>query len=226
MNKELDIAALESVSIADNYNNYVAGLFFSNIKKSYNILDFGAGYGLITKKIKDAGYKILAVEINKEAIEKLKTLNIDCYSSIEKVPLTTNCIISLNVLEHIDDDYKCLKDLYSHLPIDGKLILYLPASNLVWTKLDEMVNHKRRYSKRQVTELLESNKFKIEKVFYVDFIGWWVLLLSKILKLDLGFDKKKIKFYDKYIFKFFKFIDHVTKNIVGKNLFIVATKKV
>ena len=143
MNEELDIAALESISVAENYNNYVTDLFFSNIDRAENILDFGAGYGLITEKIKKKGYKISAVEINKMALQKLKEKNIDSYSSIEKVPKSISCIISLNVLEHIEDDDQYIKKFYNHLPVDGKLILYLPSSELIWTKLDEMVNHKR-----------------------------------------------------------------------------------
>ena len=225
MNEELDIAALESISVAENYNKYVADLFFSNIDKTENILDFGAGYGLITEKFKKKGYKISAVEINKTALEKLNDKNIDSYNLIEKVPKSINCIISLNVLEHIEDDDKYIKKFYNHLPQDGKLILYLPSSNLIWTELDDMVNHKRRYSKSGIVELLNSNSFEIEKIFFVDFVGWLVLLFSKILKIKLDFDKRKIKFYDKYIFRPFKFTDYFVKNIIGKNLFIVAYKK-
>ena len=225
MNEELDIAALESISVAENYNKYVADLFFSNIDKTENILDFGAGYGLITEKFKKKGYKISAVEINKTALEKLNDKNIDSYNLIEKVPKSINCIISLNVLEHIEDDDKYIKKFYNHLPQDGKLILYLPSSNLIWTELDDMVNHKRRYSKSGVVELLNSNSFEIEKIFFVDFIGWIVLFFLKMFRVKLDFDKRKIKFYDKFIFRTFKFTDYFFKNIIGKNLFIVASKK-
>ena len=225
MNEELDIAALESISVAENYNKYVADLFFSNIDKTENILDFGAGYGLITEKFKKKGYKISAVEINKTALEKLHDKNIDSYNLIEKVPKSINCIISLNVLEHIEDDDQYIKKFYNHLPQDGKLILYLPSSNLIWTELDDMVNHKRRYSKSGIVELLNSNSFEIEKIFFVDFIGWIVLFFLKTFRLKLDFDKRKIKFYDKFIFRTFKFTDYFFKNIIGKNLFIVASKK-
>ena len=225
MNEELDIAALESISVAENYNKYVADLFFSNIDKTENILDFGAGYGLITEKFKKKGYKISAVEINKTALEKLNVKNIDSYNLIEKVPKSINCIISLNVLEHIEDDDKYIKKFYNHLPQDGKLILYLPSSNLIWTELDDMVNHKRRYSKSGIVELLNSNSFEIEKIFFVDFIGWIVLFFLKMFRVKLDFDKRKIKFYDKFIFRPFKFTDSFAKNIIGKNLFIVASKK-
>ena len=128
------------------------------------------------------------------ALQKLKEKNIDSYSSIEKVPKSISCIISLNVLEHIEDDDQYIKKFYNHLPVDGKLILYLPSSDLIWTKLDEMVNHKRRYSKSGIIKLLNSNNFEIEKIFFVDFIGWLVLFISKILKIKLDFDKEKLNF--------------------------------
>ena len=41
MNEELDVAALESISVAETITN--TDLFFSNIDKDENILDFGAG---------------------------------------------------------------------------------------------------------------------------------------------------------------------------------------
>ncbi len=225
MENNKDIAALESVSLAENYNDYVTDIFISKINKLHKIVDFGAGYGLFTERIKNLGFNISAVEINKVALEKLKDKGIQTYQTLGEVPTPFNCIISLNVLEHIEDDNFIIKEFYKKLPTNGKIILYLPASSLVWTKLDEMVNHKRRYSKLEVKKLLTSNQFKIEKIIYVDFIGWVVLLLSRIFKLRLDFDGKKIKFYDRYIFKSFKFLDLFTKNIIGKNLFIVASKK-
>ena len=225
MENNQDIAALESMAIANNYNTYLNKLITSNLDKKNNILDFGAGYGVHTEKIKNAGYKIMALEINKNCLKILKDKNINSFSTFDKVPRPINCIISLNVLEHIENDDKIIKECYNNLDVGGKLILYLPASNLIWTELDELVNHKRRYTKSKIEELLNSNQFLIEKIFYVDFIGWLVLLLSKILKIRLSFDIKKIKFNDRFIFKTFKFIDFFTKNIIGKNLFIVAIKQ-
>lgn len=224
MNEELDIAALESVSIADNYNEYIKNIFASNIDNTQNILDFGAGYGLITKKLDELGFNIIAIEKNKKAIKELTKKNIKTYKKIYEVQESIDCIISLNVLEHIEDDNRIVGELYSLLPKGGKLILYLPASMIVWTKLDEMVNHKRRYQKRSLEDLLISNNFCIEQIYYLDFIGWAVLLLSKFLRINLSFNKKSIKIYDKYIFKPFRFLDIFTKHIIGKNLFVVAKK--
>ena len=53
MENNQDIAALESMAIANNYNTYLNKLITSNLDKKNNILDFGAGYGVHTEKIKN-----------------------------------------------------------------------------------------------------------------------------------------------------------------------------
>ena len=224
MNNDHDIAALESVSFAKNYNKYVLELFLPNIDKSKYILDFGAGYGLMCDAIKKFGLKISSLEINPKAIKELEAREIKNYLDFNNIDEKIDCIISLNVLEHLDDDDSYIKKFYDFLPHNGKLVLYLPSSQIIWSNLDDLVNHKRRYSKKGLEKHLVSNNFKVQKIHFVDFIGWSVLLLSKLFNLRLDFDQKKIIFYDKFIFKSFKFFDILFKNLIGKNLFVVATK--
>ena len=224
MNNELDVAALESVGFAENYNNHVLRLFTRKLIVNEKIVDFGAGYGLFTNKLITLGYDVASIEINEKAIKILKNNNIENYKNIAEVNKKIDSIISLNVLEHIDDDLSTLKSLNKALKKGGKLYLYLPASKLVWTKLDELVNHKRRYSKKSLSNALENSQFEIKEMHYVDFIGWAVLLTSKILKLDLDFNKERIIFYDRFIFRFFKFLDSIFKYFIGKNIFVEAEK--
>jgi len=224
MNNDKDVAALESVSVAKNYNKYVFELFLPNIDESEHILDFGAGYGLMCDAIKKFGLKISSLEINPKAIKELEAREIKNYLDFNNINEKIDCIISLNVLEHLDNDDSYIKKFYDFLPHNGKLVLYLPSSQIIWSNLDDLVNHKRRYSKKGLEKLLVSNNFKIQRIHFVDFIGWSVLLLSKLLNLRLDFDQKKIIFYDRFIFKSFKFFDILFKNLIGKNLFVVATK--
>ena len=119
MNEELDIAALESIAIANNYNNYLKEIFFLNLDKNDNILDFGAGYGIITKMLDDLGFNIKAVEKNKKAIRELSKKKIETFTKIGDIKNSINCIISLNVLEHIEDDNEVVADFYDFLPEGG-----------------------------------------------------------------------------------------------------------
>ncbi len=221
---KLDVAALESVIFAENYNNYIFNLILGNIH-GQRVIDYGAGYGNFCVYLKSKNKDVVAIEVNKEAIQKLEESNITNYKNLEQLKIKYNTAVSLNVLEHIDDDLSVLKELSSYVESDGKIILYLPASQIIWSELDELVNHKRRYSRKSIEKLAMNSDLKINKIISVDFIGWVVVLFSKLLHIKLDFSKNKIVFYDKFIFKYFKHLDVIFKWVIGKNLLIVLSKK-
>jgi SAM-dependent methyltransferase len=220
-----DIAALESVSYAKNYNTYIFNLISSYISGN-EVLDFGAGYGNYCLYLKKKGIEVVAIEINEKATNRLNKLEIKNFNNLNKLDKKFKNIVSLNVLEHIDNDQEILNELLEYLEPGGRIILYLPASMIVWTKLDELVNHKRRYSKKLIKELANSKTLNIDHIQWVDFVGWGTLLISKILGIKLEFNKKKIIFYDTYIFKPFKYLDILFKFIIGKNIIVVISKKI
>ena len=218
-----DIAALESVSFAKNYNNYIFKLISKHIQGD-EVLDFGAGYGNFCSYLKNNNKNVTAIEVNTEAIDRLNELSIINYKKIEKTGKKFQNIVSLNVLEHIDDDKKVFYELVDSLKLGGKIILYLPASMLIWTKLDELVLHRRRYSKKLVLNLVNVDGVEIKHIHWVDFVGWVTLLISKVIRLNLEFNKDKIIFYDRFLFKPFKFLDLLFRYIIGKNILVVVSK--
>ncbi|OUX37952.1 MAG: hypothetical protein CBE33_02120 [Candidatus Pelagibacter sp. TMED273] len=222
--KKSDIAALESIEFAKNYNNYI----FKKINKYIDcdkVLDFGAGFGFFSEYLRKLGKEVTAVDSNKKAVDVLRQKNFLTFKTLNEVNKKFDVIISLNVLEHIEDDQKVLENLYSALNENGKLILYLPSSMKVWTNLDEIVNHYRRYSLKEIKNKAQMAGFRVIEAYHVDIVGWVVLFLSKILNLNLDFDKKKIIIYDKFIFSIFKFFDIFMKYIIGKNVLVVCEKK-
>ena len=221
---ELDVAALETVSFAKNYNNYVFNLILARINGE-RIADFGAGYGNFCLFLKSKKKDVVAVEVNEKAIQKLEESHIPNYKNLEELKVKYHTIGSLNVLEHIDDDLKVLTEMSKYLDTDGKIILYLPSSQIIWSELDELVNHKRRYSRKLIKKLAVGANLEINQIISVDFVGWAVILLSKLLPIKMDFSKNKIVFYDKFIFKYFKYLDLIFKNVIGKNLLIVLSKK-
>jgi SAM-dependent methyltransferase len=54
-------------------------------------------------------------------------------------------ITLFDVLEHIDDDLGALKIIRNRIKDDGKLLITVPAYNFLWSELDVMNQHKRRY---------------------------------------------------------------------------------
>lgn len=219
-----DIAALETVENLKNYNKYIFTKIFDKDFKE-RVLDFGCGFGTFCEFIfKNFNFEIIGYEVNENAKIELKKKNVQYIDSLRAYNKKFETVVSLNVLEHIEDDKKAISDIYKLLNDGGKLILYLPHSMRIWTTLDEDVGHFRRYSKEDLIKKLKDGGFEIISCEYVDFIGWLTLLMSKVFKLNLDFNDEKIFFYDKFIFPTLKYLDIIFKKLTGKNILLVAIK--
>jgi len=219
-----DIHALESIDKLQFYNSYVFEKILSKTTLN-NVLDFGCGYGTLISYVKKKYNKeILGYDINENARAVLKEKNIKYINSLNEINKGFDTIISSNVLEHIEDDQKTLDELNSLLKNEGLLILYLPCSMKIWSNLDSLVGHYRRYTKKELNKKLVNSNFQILSIEYADSIGWIILFLSKIFKISLKYDTKKLIFYDKYVFQYLKLLDIFFKNLFGKNILAVAKK--
>ena len=221
---EKDVLALETISELKNYNSYTFKLIADSIK-SKKVLDFGSGYGVFCNYLLNKNYNVQGYEINELAIDESKSRGIEVFSNLSEIKDKYETITSLNVLEHIEDDEAVINVIKSLLTKNGTLVLYLPASKIAWSQMDEDVNHYRRYSKKELQQKLIKAGFEIEKIRFVDFIGWLVLLIFKLFRIKPKFNKRLLIFYDKVFFKTFKFLDVIFKNVVGKNLLVVARLK-
>jgi len=219
-----DVHALESIDKLQFYNSYVFEKLVSNTNLN-NTLDFGCGFGTLISYVKKKYNKeILGYDINENARAVLKEKNIKYINSLNEINKGFDTIISSNVLEHLENDQKTLDQLNSLLKNEGLLVLYLPCSMKIWSNLDSLVGHYRRYTKKELNKKLVNSNFQILSIEYADSIGWIILFLSKIFKISLKYDTKKLIFYDKYVFQYLKLLDIFFKNLFGKNILAVAKK--
>jgi len=223
--KQEDIHALESIEKLHNYNSYVFNKIFKK-GLNQNTLDFGCGYGTLISYLKTKfNLEIIGYEINPEAIEKLNAKKINLINSLDENKEKFDHVVSLNVLEHIENDQKTIEDINHLLKDNGMLVLYLPHSMKIWTDLDELVGHYRRYTKKELFIKLEKANFEIKSWEYVDFIGWITLYVSKLFRVNLDYKENRLIKYDKFIFRFLKNLDYIFKYFSGKNILVTCIKK-
>ena len=136
-------------------------------------------------------------------------------------------VYSLNVLEHIKDDLATIKNIYCKLKKDGKVFVYVPAFQCLFSSMDKKVGHYRRYSKDDIRKKFESSGFIIDDCQYADFFGFFASLIFKLIPNKQGMPNVAIvKLYDNIIFPFSMFLDKITGGkLLGKNLFLIARKK-
>ena len=222
-----ELLILESLK---NYNNSIVNDALKYSSNASEIVDFGAGIGTLSLIFRNK-YKIepLCVEIDHINTEYLKKRKFKFYENIDNLSKTTDLIFSSNVLEHIEDDFKIMKSFYRTLNENGKLFLFVPAKMILWTKLDEIVGHYRRYEISKLKLLAIQTGFEIERIHYADFCGFFITLLWKLFNKNNNkspLSKFSLVFYDNLIFPFSRILDKLgCKYLIGKNIVLVAKKK-
>jgi len=220
---------LEVMKEAVNYNNYLVSLITHNLPKDKKSLtvDFGAGIGTFSKILHDDGVNILSVENDSKEYNILKEIGLPCVKDINTIEDNSiDYIYSLNVLEHIQDDAEVVNMFYKKIKHGGTLFLYLPAMNILFSSMDEKVNHYRRYDKKMLKILFSTCNFEIENINYADCVGFFATLAYKLLGNSKGdINLKALKTYDKYIFPISLVSDRIFNKLFGKNIYITLTKR-
>jgi SAM-dependent methyltransferase len=93
--------------------------------------------------------------------------------------------VCINVLEHIEDDQTALRHMFDILAPGGKLLLFVPAGQYLYGQLDVALGHYRRYSLKQVDQLVRQQGFEIVEITYMNMAGipgWF--LASRVLRRE------------------------------------------
>jgi SAM-dependent methyltransferase len=218
---------LEALKSAVKYSQYQCDFLEAEIKK-YNrktvrILDFGAGIGTYADMLKNLGYTVDCVELDPDMVKQLKK-NHKVYTDIKDVKGKYDVIYSLNVLEHIEDDAKALEDLKARLSDNGEIVLFVPAFNITYNKLDVVSGHFRRYRKKDLQKLAANTKLNLVKVRYSEPIGFFAGLVYRIIGGGEEINPKSIALYDKYVFPVSVFFEPPTRQLFGKNILGIYKK--
>ncbi len=87
-------------------------------------------------------------------------------------------IVAFDVIEHIENDVAAISNINRMLHKGGGLIVTVPQHMFLWSKLDEIVKHKRRYSRRELVTKLQENGFDITYATSFLFILFPLMLIS------------------------------------------------
>ena len=118
------------------------------------MLDFGAGTGTFAKLLRTKGIDVVCVEPDTHLAEGLIRDGFLTFNDLSDVPDGSfEFILTLNVLEHVEDDRTSFRQLASKLAKGGRLLVYVPAFQILWTTLDERLKHYRRYRRAGLERL-------------------------------------------------------------------------
>jgi SAM-dependent methyltransferase len=89
-------------------------------------------------------------------------------------------VCALDILEHLDDDAACTRELYRVCKRGGVAIVFVPAFQMLWGYNDDYSHHRRRYTRPQLEALLHRAGFSVEAAGYFNMILFLPTLAARV----------------------------------------------
>jgi SAM-dependent methyltransferase len=175
---------------------------------SGRVVEIGAGIGQITELLiaLPTVKEVIAVEPQAsfcDVLRQKKTGAQVICGTVADLPLSTapHALVSVNVLEHIDDDAAELLTWRRLLQAQsGHLCLFVPAGPEIYAPLDRDLGHYRRYTKSELKRKLDAAGLQIRRLFYFNSLGYLAWWLNFCLLKQRHFNPAAVRFYDRFLF--------------------------
>jgi SAM-dependent methyltransferase len=157
----------------------------SRQSSTLNILDVGCGTGANLEMLSDFG-EAEGVDVSAEALSfcQARGLTQVKQGEAEALPYNTesfDLVTGLDVVEHLDDDLAGLKEMQRVLRGDGRALLFVPAFMFLWGVQDDVSNHRRRYTLKELKCVVREAGFEIERATYVNITFFAPILLGRLI---------------------------------------------
>ncbi len=156
------------------------------LPQNANILEIGCGTGGNIPILKKYG-NVKAIEMDEFAIGYAKHTGAEIRQGYlpENFPYDEkfDLICMFDVLEHIEKDEETLKVINNFLKPSGILFITVPAYQWLYGSHDKLLQHKRRYSKSDLVQKLNSHKFKITKISFFNTLLFPLVLVARVLDI-------------------------------------------
>jgi len=202
------------------------------------ILEVGAGTGAVSKYLVDRGLSVTAVEPEGSLAEQIRGLipQVDNFRLVKGDSQTAyaqfmtegrkfDAILYVSVLEHIFDDQGEFKSAEASLNIGGKLLIFVPALEFLFARIDAETGHFRRYTKNRLERLTAEAGLKIVSLKYFETVGIipYLIIYKLLRKRDIT--KSSTDLYNNFVLPLSMLIYRLSRGrLLGKNLVLVAQK--
>ena len=149
------------------------------------ILEIGAGIGNLTANLVPRTV-YWASDINPQYLDRLEKLTLTRpYMKVQYTDASAgetypserfDTVICLNVVEHLEDDVRALRNIRGSLDKNGRAIILVPNGPGLYGSLDRVLGHYRRYTRKQLQDVCERAGFRVETVLKFNRVGapgWW-----------------------------------------------------
>jgi hypothetical protein len=131
-----------------------------------------------------------------------------------------DCVMYIDVLEHIKDDKGELRRAERHLAPGANLVVLCPAFQILFSEMDHALGHFRRYTKRTLAAAFPADLHPVE-LFYLDSLGMIASLANKFFLRQSAPKEGQVKFWDGTIIPVSRVLDRVLFHAMGRSVIAV-----
>ncbi len=149
------------------------------------VLDAGCGSGRNMVELARLG-PVTGVELSRTSVSlaRARLLGDVVEGSVLDMPFDSDSFdlaVSLDVIEHLDEDLEALRELRRVVAPGGFLLVTVPAYEWLWSGHDEINHHHRRYTRRSLQRVAEQAGWKQTRTTYFNSVLLPVAILLRAL---------------------------------------------
>ncbi len=166
--------------------NLAIDLLRQNVGEKPLILDVGCGTGAVGVELRKLGTSF-GIDFSEHALAfSLKRGAENIFrADAEHLPFVDasfDAVVSLDTIEHVPNDALAVSEIFRVLKPGGVFVMNVPAYKWLWGPHDVALMHQRRYTARQVRNLLTSQGFKVQRLTYSVFLLFPIVVARRLLE--------------------------------------------
>jgi len=161
----------DKMSLFPSYYSWILSSFKNILSGS--IIDLGTGKGIIVNEYQSISRDLTLVDFNPQIVNFLKNeysssevFNLDLCTDnwSASLPKKYDNIVSLDLLEHIDNENAFFSNINNILKDNGLFIAKVPAQSKLYSEMDKASGHYRRYDPIDFEKLAKSHNLEIVSI--------------------------------------------------------------
>lgn len=144
------------------------------LPRGARLLDGAVGLGQLAVRMQQRGYRVFGIDYAFDAaLHVRRNTSIPVVvGDMTRMPFREGAfdgVTTGETLEHLDNDAAAAREIGRVLDEGGTCIATVPALQSLWTASDDYFEHRRRYSRAQLTSMFENAALTIRKATYWGF---------------------------------------------------------
>jgi SAM-dependent methyltransferase len=225
---------LELFALATNWKRYVK----AEIGKYLigDVLEIGAGIGGTTLALHDGtARRWVCLEPDDDQAKRLRTALTRSWGVYAPAVIagslraladrqSFDCVLYLDVLEHIQDDRRQIEEAARLVRPGGHIVVLSPAHQWLFSEFDKSIGHIRRYDKRSLRSLMPSG-WAEKKLAYLDSVGVLLSLANAIALRQALPSRLQLSLWDRLCVPLSRIVDWALLGKFGKSVLVVWEKR-